>query len=215
MEKRRRMPGTQRRELIVAAARTLLTERAYDDVSIGDIAARAGVSRTVLYDHFPSKKALVQSFLTDEMTALVSVLAGQVRNSGGSVRERMTAVLDAHFTFMQERPLAFRILALDSRCDPEVAATGHRLRMAANQALGLALSADFDRAGVAPDNALREANVAMLTAAIQGVSTWWFDHPEIPRSEIVNATAGWLWSGLGGLAGQAAEVPSGLAEAED
>jgi AcrR family transcriptional regulator len=197
-EKRRRMNGAQRRELIVDAARSLLAEHPYDDVSIGDIAAKAGVARTVLYDHFPSKKALVLSFLHDEMTDLLQVLAERISGSSGSARDRMVAVLDAHFEFMQARPLAFRILALDSRTDPEIAEAGHRLNQTANQALGAALGADFARAGIAPGGPLREANLVLLMSAIQGISSWWFDHPEVSRSEIIHATAELLWHGISG-----------------
>ncbi|MDR3661783.1 MAG: TetR/AcrR family transcriptional regulator, partial [Mycobacterium sp.] len=120
-QKRRRMDGAQRRELIVHAARSLLSEHPYDDVSIGDIAAKAGVTRTVLYDHFPSKKSLVLSFLNDEVSDLLQALAGRISAGSGTAHERMVAALDAHFEFLQARPLAFRILALDSRTDPEIA----------------------------------------------------------------------------------------------
>ncbi|MUL67865.1 hypothetical protein BOO86_25565 [Mycobacterium sp. CBMA 234] len=192
------MNGAQRRELIVDAARTLLSERPYDEVAIGEIATRAGVARTVLYDHFPSKEALVLSFVSDEVTALIAVLTDRVSQASGSFRERTTAVLDAHFEFLQQRPLAFRILALDSRADPEIAKVGHQLRDAASEALGAALSADFDRAGIARGGPARDAKLVLLISAIQGISGWWFDHPEVTRAEIVAATADWLDHGLNG-----------------
>jgi AcrR family transcriptional regulator len=199
MAEKRRMNGAQRRVLIVDAARTLLAERPYDDVSIGDIAAEAGVTRTVVYDHFPSKKELVLSFLADEVTALVAVLSERISGSTGTPRDRMAVVLDAHFEFLQTRPLAFRILALDSLTDPEIAEVGLQLSQTADQALGAALAGDLASAGFPADSPLLDAKLVLLTSAIRGVSTWWLDHPEVSRGEIVDTTAEWLWHGISGL----------------
>ncbi|BBX85514.1 TetR family transcriptional regulator [Mycolicibacterium aubagnense] len=194
------MNGAQRRVLIVDAARTLLAERPYDDVSIADIAAEAGVTRTVVYDHFPSKKDLVLSFLADEVTALVAVLSERISGSTGTPRDRMAAVLDAHFEFLHTRPLAFRILALDSLADPEIAEVGLQLSQTADQALGAALAGDLASAGFTADSPLLEAKLVLLTSAIRGVSTWWLNHPEVSRREIVDTTTEWLWHGISGLA---------------
>ena len=47
----------RRRSLVVAAAR-LLVERGADAVRIPDVAAAAGVTRPVVYKHFPNRTAL-------------------------------------------------------------------------------------------------------------------------------------------------------------
>jgi AcrR family transcriptional regulator len=48
-------PSEGAREAVVASARDLFMERDYDDVSIGEILERSGVSRGALYHHFPTK----------------------------------------------------------------------------------------------------------------------------------------------------------------
>ncbi|MCE5289775.1 MAG: TetR/AcrR family transcriptional regulator [Nocardiaceae bacterium] len=198
-EPKRRLKGEQRRELIVDAARALFTERAYDEVSIGDIASRAGVSRTVMYDHFPSKQALVQSFLMEEMSALLAALTDQVL-SEGSTRDRFIAVLRTYFAFLSERPLAFRMLALDSRTDADIAKAGRDLRDLSDQALGAALAADAERAGINVDSSHRTISVVMLTSAIRGLSEWWFENPEISSSELADAAFELLWGGVRSIA---------------
>lgn len=52
-----------RAELILDEAEKLLTEKGYHDTSIDEIAARAGVARGTLYQHFPSKEALILALL--------------------------------------------------------------------------------------------------------------------------------------------------------
>lgn len=198
-EPKRRLKGEQRRELIADAARALFAERAYDEVSIGDIASRAGVSRTVMYDHFPSKQALVQSFLMEEMSALLAALTEQLLGAGTSY-ERFAAVVRTHFDFVSERPLAFRMLALDSRTDADIAQAGRDLRDLSDQALGAALAADAERAGLDIDNTDRTISVVMLTAAIRGLCEWWFEHPDVSSAEISEMAVKLLWGGVRSIA---------------
>ena len=56
--RRTRLEADDRREQIVAAARTLFAQRPYDSVSTGDIAARAGTTRTNIHYHFNTKRDL-------------------------------------------------------------------------------------------------------------------------------------------------------------
>ena len=66
-----RLKGPQRRELIVAAALPEFAERGYEAASVGRIARSAGVARTVLYDHFPSKHALFVEVLDAEQEEML------------------------------------------------------------------------------------------------------------------------------------------------
>src|SRR3954466_4271019 len=77
-EKRRRLRPEQRRGLIVAAAAEEFGRRGHRDARMEDIARAAGVTKAVLYDHFPSKGALhaeVVSGASDEMVAAVTAAA--------------------------------------------------------------------------------------------------------------------------------------------
>src|SRR5436190_19148498 len=60
---KRRIPASARRALLVDAALTEFSLHGYEGASLGRIAADAGVTRTVLYDHFPSKRALFVALL--------------------------------------------------------------------------------------------------------------------------------------------------------
>src|SRR3954466_8495954 len=78
-EKRRRLRPEQRRALIVAAAAEEFGHRGHRDARMEDIARAAGVTKAVLYDHFPSKGALhaeVVARASDELVATVAAAAG-------------------------------------------------------------------------------------------------------------------------------------------
>ena len=55
---RRRLERQQRREQLLDTAAALFAEKPYEDVLMDDIAARAGVSRALLYKYYPSKRDL-------------------------------------------------------------------------------------------------------------------------------------------------------------
>lgn len=64
-------------ELLVAAAAQAFAERGSDDVSLEEIARRAGVGIGTLYRHFPVRQALLEAVYRDQVDAL-EVLAGKL-----------------------------------------------------------------------------------------------------------------------------------------
>src|SRR5262245_64177584 len=59
----RRLPRTQRREQIIAAATRAFARAGFAATNLDDIAAEAGISRAILYRHFDSKTDLYQAVL--------------------------------------------------------------------------------------------------------------------------------------------------------
>jgi AcrR family transcriptional regulator len=192
-----RMPGAKRRELIVEAALEEFAELGYEAASVGRIAAAAGVSRTVLYDHFASKHELFGQLLRSQYAALLAFLSEPIA-SDAPVRERMQATYDAFFRFVEERPAGWRLL-FPSRppLDPEVDAEYRRIRHESNTVLGALLAPDARRAGVDPDSEVGRIIFTITLDALHGVARWWNSHPEVPRSELVRGTTAALWTGMG------------------
>jgi AcrR family transcriptional regulator len=60
---RRRLEPQQRREQLLDIGAALFAEKPYEDVFMEDIAARAGVSRGLLYHYYPSKRDLYVAIL--------------------------------------------------------------------------------------------------------------------------------------------------------
>src|SRR3954470_20805321 len=70
-----RLPAEQRRTQLLAVAVEIFAERGFHATSMDDIADAAGVTKPVLYQHFPSKRALYRELLDDVDRQLTDRLA--------------------------------------------------------------------------------------------------------------------------------------------
>src|SRR5437870_12378928 len=78
-----RLPRSARRKQLLAAAQEVFVAQGYHAAAMDDIAERAGVSKPVLYQHFPGKLDLYLALLDTHSAALVR-----------AVREAMAATTD-------------------------------------------------------------------------------------------------------------------------
>ena len=192
-----RLPGHRRRDLILEAALREFAERGYEPASMGQIAAAAGVSRTVLYDHFPSKHALFVEVLSSQHDVLLAHLSERIA-SEDPMHERIRGTFDAFFAFAEQRPLAFSLLFPDNPpVDPEVATDYRRRRVQSNRLLSGLLEADARRAGIDTESPVGRAVFVMHQEALEGAARWWQSHPSVPRADLVEAAMAALWTGLG------------------
>ncbi len=194
-----RLKGAQRRELIVQAALPEFAQRGYEAASVGRIARAAGVARTVLYDHFPSKHALFVEVLDAQEQGLLSYLRAAL-GSEGTTEERWRATFDAFFSFVEEHPLGWRLLFPNHPpMNPEAAQEYRRIRTESNRVLADLLAADAHRAGLEPDPVRARALFAIHRDGLTAAARWWAGHPQVSRSEIVGAAMAALYTGFGGL----------------
>jgi AcrR family transcriptional regulator len=116
-----RPPGRPRSAVadaaILAAARELLAERGWDAMTLGDVAARAGVAKTTLYRRWPGKAELVVDAMAHLFDQLTPVDAGSVRADARAVIEQLVALLSR-----PEAQGAFLALAAQSARDPALRA---------------------------------------------------------------------------------------------
>src|SRR5580698_2814066 len=77
-----RMAPTERREQVIDAALSVIVEQGYEGVSIEAIARTAGVTRPVIYDHFPNLAALLQALIEREENYALAQLAEVVPDTG-------------------------------------------------------------------------------------------------------------------------------------
>src|ERR671910_2856652 len=82
---RRRMTGKERREQLLDIGRTLFAERGFEGTSVEEIAARAGVSKPVVYEHFGGKEGLYAVVVDREMRQLLDMVTGAL--TAGHPRE--------------------------------------------------------------------------------------------------------------------------------
>jgi AcrR family transcriptional regulator len=106
---RRRMRAPERREQLLQVARKVFAKGGYQTVTMDDVARGAGVTKPILYDHFPSKRDLYRGLLEADLAALQTKIAEALESSKGN-RERIRASFQAYFDFVDEEGEGFRLL---------------------------------------------------------------------------------------------------------
>ena len=110
-----RLPADQRRQQLFEVARELFAHQGFHATSMDEIAEAAGVTKPVLYQHFPSKRALYTELLEETGRQFLSLLADATSHA-------VEAGFRAYFQFAVGNCSAFRLLFSASiRTDPEFA----------------------------------------------------------------------------------------------
>src|ERR687893_1338252 len=117
---RLRLSAAERRQRILDAATQVFADHGYSAASVSEIAARAGVVASVIYDHFGSKRDLHIELLQLHGDALIERSIENV--SGEGPYELLQASVDAFYRFVEEDPFVWRFLFPDPPSDPEIAA---------------------------------------------------------------------------------------------
>ena len=104
-----RLPAEQRRSQLLEVAVEVFAARGFHATSMDEIAEAAGVTKPVLYQHFPSKRALYRELLDDVDEQLVARLVAATAGAPTG-RERVQRGFAAYFRFVAEHRAAFRLL---------------------------------------------------------------------------------------------------------
>src|ERR1700742_2810983 len=103
----RRADAERNRDKILAAARTAFADPEAE-VSMAEIARRAGVGMATLYRNFPGRRELLEALYTDEVGAVCAAAAAVEGETPGA---RFTAWLRRFFAFSTgKRPIARELL---------------------------------------------------------------------------------------------------------
>lgn len=193
---RRRMAAADRRTLILEAAREAFAEGGYHRTSLEDVAERAGVSKSLLYEHFDSKRELHRAMLEAHVDELIERLNAALADAEPG-EDRLRAGLDAFFTFLEERHGASAIL-LRNTGDPDVLEWLARLREAvAAQIVTLMTEEAAELIARDPDLARAIELIAQQQiGAVQSVADWWGEHREVPKQELIATMMDMTWIGM-------------------
>ena len=104
-----RLPADQRRRQLLDIACSVFAQNGFHASAMDDIAAAAGVTKPVLYQHFASKRALFVDVLRDVGGRLLAELA-TATEAATTGRERVEAGFHAYFRFVTKNEAAFRVL---------------------------------------------------------------------------------------------------------
>lgn len=199
-EPRRRLRAPARRALIEEAARAAFGQRGYQAVSMGDIAAAAGVTRSVLYDHAPSKRALFEKLMRAEHAELTGLLATALADDGTPARERFTRAIADFVAYVDDHPIAGRVISDEPFGDDALEATRQALHTQTKQALAGWVARDAG-ARFNPRGVRERIMIDVLYGAFVGVAASRRRTPRARAATVVAATAEVLWGGVAPILG--------------
>ena len=180
---RARMTSGQRREQLISVARRLFADNGVAGTSVEEIAATAGVSKSVVYEHFGSKDGLYAVVVDREVRLLQDSLnAAMTRPKQGPRRTLESAVL-ALLDYIDDRPDGFRIISRDSSVGSTTGSYASILSDVASWAEGI-LADNFNRHGF--DASFSPLYAPALTGMVGMAGQAWIDTRE-PAKEIVAA----------------------------
>jgi len=187
-----RMPRSQRRAQLLAAAQEVFVAQGYHSAAMDDIAERAGVSKPVLYQHFPGKLELYLALLDTHCDALVKRVREAMEATSDN-KKRVQGAMQAYFDFVDGEGEAYRLVfESDLRNDPAVAERVERAERGCIEAITETIMADT---GVSRDRA--ELLAVGLTGAAENAARFWLtSHRAVPKSEAVSLMAALAWRGI-------------------
>ena len=195
---RRRLTAEERRTAILDAALTAFSQKGYHATSLDDIAREADISKALIYEHFASKQELHADLIARNGRELTQRVAGAL--SGVEIEstvQRLATGLEAFFAFVEERRDAWRMLFRDA-ADPESSAVLDRMVEQVTVEATMLISQDpgaRELTRVDADRSLRLL-AEMLVGGAQSMANWWTDHPDAPRSQLVEIAMDFAWLGL-------------------
>jgi AcrR family transcriptional regulator len=178
---RKRLPGAERRELILESAARLFGKHGYGGTTLDEIAKESNVTKPILYRHFASKKALYIALLErhrDDLPRFFERVPTYL-----PFDERVEAILETWFAYVEEHGYAWRMLFRDSGGDDEI----HAFRRG-NYERAREVLAGFIRGQKGIPKREVEPLAEFLRTGGAGLALWSLDHPEVSRDTLV-ATA--------------------------
>ncbi|AJC57901.1 transcriptional regulator C TetR family [Streptomyces sp. 769] len=192
--RRVRMTGAERREQLLDIGRTLFAERGYEGTSVEEIAAKAGVSKPVVYEHFGGKEGLYAVVVDREMRQLLDMVTGAL--TAGHPRELLEQAAFALLDYIETFTDGFRILVRDS---PVAQSTGTFASLISDIATQVEdiLGLEFKARGFDPKLAPLYAQALVGMVALTG--QWWVDTRKPKKAEVAAHLVNLAWHGLGNL----------------
>jgi AcrR family transcriptional regulator len=189
-----RLPRSARRAQLLAAAQDVFVANGYHAAAMDEIAERAGVSKPVLYQHFPGKLELYLALLESHVDALVTSVREAMQSTTDN-KQRVVAAVSAFYDFVDNEGQAYRmVFESDLRGEPAV-----------QQAIERATSASVDAITetIMADAALDRDRARLLAVGLTGLSQvtarFWLDTDRrVPKEDAVALASTLAWRGIGG-----------------
>src|SRR5690349_19471337 len=194
---RKRLSAEDRRAAILDAALEVFSRHGYNGTSIDEIANAAGISKALIYEHFPSKRELHVSLL-ERHTQDIFLRLAETADTADPGDVRLRNGVNAFFEWAETNPEAFRLLFRDA-FEPEVEGVLDRRQNQATGAIATLMASEpaLQAGGNGAELALAiEAMAQQLAGGVQSLAIWWQAHPDIEREWLVDRVMDYAWVGL-------------------
>ncbi|MGY1835119.1 TetR/AcrR family transcriptional regulator [Blastococcus sp. SYSU DS0510] len=190
-----RLPRSARRLQLLRAAQDVFVAHGFHAAAMDEIAVRAGVSKPVLYQHFPGKRELYLALLEEHVSELARRV-GEAMGRTADNRARVDAAVGAYFDFIDADGEAFRLVfESDLRNDDDVRAIVDRGSAVCVEAIAGVIAADT---GADPERALLLASG--LSGLAESSARWWLPRKgTVSRDEAVSLMSALAWRGISGF----------------
>lgn len=190
-----RLPRRARRNQLLGAAQEVFVAQGYHAAAMDDIADRAGVSKPVLYQHFPGKLDLYLALLDQHCDALLQAVRAALASTTDN-KHRVAATMDAYFGFVEDEGGAFRLVfESDLTNEPAVRERVDRVSLDCAEAVSEIISEDTKLPGEqAMLLAVGLCGMAQITARY-----WLGAGQKIPRDAASKLISSLSWRGIAGF----------------
>ncbi len=171
--KRARLQVDERRAQLLDLALELFAGRTYDEISIGEIATAAGISKGLLYHYFPSKRAFYVAAVAQASERLL-----EATQPAEDEPEPLGAGLHAYLDYVERHDAAYAFLLRGGiGSDPEVLAL---IEASRNSFVTLIVEGLGE-----PDHPLLQLAIRGWVGFVEGASLGWLDSGKaIPRDQL-------------------------------
>ncbi len=190
-----RMTGKERREQLLIVGRSLFAERGFEGTSVEEIAAKAGVSKPVVYEHFGGKEGLYAVVVDREVSSLLDRITSALTGTHHPRQVLELAAL-ALLDYIESSSDGFRILVRDSPVAQSTGTFASLMNDTASQVEHI-LAAEFKQRGF--DTKAAPLYSQMLVGMVALTGQWWLDVRKPKKADVAAHLVNLAWNGLSSL----------------
>jgi AcrR family transcriptional regulator len=189
-----RLPRKERRAQLLESALGVFVAQGYHAAAMDDIAERAGVSKPVLYQHFPGKLDLYLALLDTSCDAIIDNCRTALVSTADN-KQRVEATMDVFFTYVAGDDGAFRLVfESDLTNEPAVREMVDRVT---SECAAMIAHVIRDDTGL-PDDAAHLLAVSLVGMAQVSARFWLSEQGRIAQADAASLVAGLAWRGIRG-----------------
>lgn len=187
-----RMPAAARKKQLLDIALQVFARDGYHETSMNALAAEAGVTKPVLYQHFASKHLLVDEILDGLGNDLLEAISSSVSKANTS-RERVQLGFQAIFRFFDEEPSAFAVFfGQKLGADPQFHNAGEKIELKITETIARIIDTNI------PNDALTMASG--VNGLAKGMVTFWMSTGRVDSPDkMAELATNLVWEGLENL----------------